>query len=368
MRAVIIGLIFAAVILAGGTAYLLRSYLTSQEAEFASRVPKAPTNSVMVAAADLPTGTVINAKNIEWQPWPKDAIQEGFLVQTPNDNPLNKITADKHVTRYAFTKGEPITEAKLYKSDDPGFLRGSLKPGMRAVAVKSSAESSASGFILPSDRVDILLTHGMVRRAMDQQVTEKPQTIIAMEHTSETILENLRVLAVDQKVNEFEGGAVVAKTVLLEVTPKQAEIINTAKNMGKLSLVLRSAEEPDKIDGEHPRRPFTTDVEVSPILSSFDELMSNPSGGYLTRGGDILPKGPQNADEYADGANQDAANAEPEPDWKPQPAPAPVPAYRAPVRKADKPKITVYRGAGASGTTETPGAANDAGVDEDAVQ
>ena len=366
MRVVIIGLIFAAVILAGGTAYLLRSYLTSQEAEFASMIPKTPTTSVMVAAADMPTGTVINAKNIEWQPWPEEAIQEGFLVQTKDSNPLGEITKDKHLTRHSFTKGEPIIMTKLYKSADPGFLRGALKPGMRAVAVKSSAETSASGFVLPGDRVDMLLTHSMIRRAMDQQVSdEEPKNILAFEHTSETILEDLRVLAVDQKVNEFEGGAVLAKTVLLEVTPKQAEIINAAKNMGKLSLSLRSAEEGEPRKG----RPFTTDIEVSPILSSFDALVSTDGGGgFRGFGGDIAPTDALNEDILDRPIGNDPLNAAPAPILQKKPVAAPTISRpkAAPARKA-KQKITVYRGGGATGTADTAGE-GDAAAQEDAIQ
>lgn len=370
MRAVVIGLIFAAVILAGGTAYLLRSYLTSQEAEFASRTPKAPTTQVMVAAIDMPTGTVINVKNIDWQPWPEEAIQEDFLAQTRDKNPLDGLLKDKHVTRRSFTKGEPITMAKLYKSDDPGFLRGTLSPGMRAVAVRSSAETSASGFVLPGDRVDIILTHQMIRRAMDQQVSEEPQSILAFEHTSETILEDLRVLAVDQKVNEFESGAVLAKTVLLEVTPKQVEIIHAAKNMGKLSLSLRSAE-----DGE-PRtgRPFTTDVEVSPILSSFENLMAGDNGGQ--RGSRFS----QSDDEFADGAGEDSLNEVPAPILAPAPQapltaskPAPQRARSMARTPTAKRKITVYRGAGGDGgdaadTLGTEGEEDEMEDEEDEIQ
>lgn len=368
MRVVVIGLVFAAVILAGGTAYLLRSYLTSQEAEFAAMIPKAPTTSVMVAGADMPTGTVINAKNIEWQPWPEDAIQEEFLVRRKGDNPLQKLVDEKHVTRFGILKGEPITKAKLYKSGDPGFLPGSLAPGMRAIAVKSNAEVSAGGFVLPGDRVDMVLTHKMVRRAMEQHVGEEPESIIALEYTSETILEDLRVLAVDQKVDEFETGAMVSKTVLLEVTPKQAEIINTAKNMGKLSLSLRAAEEGEPRTG----RPFTTDVEVSPLLSSFDKLVAGEDGGYRGFGGDVRPRGDyQTSDEYDDAMGSDAMNDEPAPIFRPKPAAkAPTLAQPSAPKSASTPtrrKITVYRGAGATAAAEAEDDLGDLGDAADEV-
>lgn len=354
MRVVIIGLIFAAVILAGGTAYMLRSYLSSQEAEFASRVPKAPTSNVMVAAVDMPTGTVINAKNIEWQPWPEDALQDSFLVKTRDANPLNDITKEKHVARRAFTKGEPIIMAKLYKGDDPGFLRGSLTPGMRAVAIKATAENTASGFVLPGDRIDVMLTHSMVRRALERQMGNQSE-VLALEHTSETIMQDLRVLAVDQKVNEFEGGAAIAKTVLLEVTPKQAEILNTAKNMGKLSLVLRSAETGPERDGPL----YTTDVEVSPVLSAIGGV---PYTGGGAAGGSSVGL---NADEMADGGDDDTVTAS-----APaiaEPVAAPVKPVYAPAPRSEKRKIKVYRGAGAVGDGTSVGNTT-GGAEEDAIQ
>jgi len=349
MRVVIIGLIFTAVILAGGTAYMLRSYLSSQEAEFASKIPKAPTSSVMVAAVDMPTGTPLNAKNIEWQPWPEDAIQDGFLVKTRDNDPLTKITKDKHVSRRAFTKGEPIVMSKLYKSDDPGFLRGSLSPGMRAVAVKSNAETSASGFILPGDHVDIMLTHSMVRRAMERQASNDGTDIVALEHTSETIMENLRVLAVDQKVSEFEGGAVVAKNVLLEVTPKQAEKLNTAKSMGKLSLILRSAEEGTPRNGPL----YTTDVEVSPILSAIGGI-SYESGGEMSPLDD--PERSDDDDIYTP-PKRVSKKAAPPPQQTGFTSSAP-----------QKRQITIYRGPGAAGDSGFADTGDETSADGELVE
>lgn len=306
MRIVIIGLVVVAIMLAGGTAYLLRSYISTEEAKIASQTAKAPTIKILVAGADIPAGTVVNDKNTDWMDWPEGDIPEGFLVKNQNLNPLIDITADKHVARRGFTKGEPITMSRLYASNDPGFLRGSLEPGMRAVAVRSSAETGASGFILPGDKVDVILTHNMV-----SQLVEKgggtPPGVGALEHTSETILEDLRVIAVDQKVSEFEGGAVLAKTVLLEMTPKQSEILNTARAMGTLTLVLRSAEEGEAA----PRERFTTDIEVSPILSSI-------AGGGAPGGGEGE-------------------------------ASIPLPTFSSTPPVEASPKITVYRGGQSTG-------------------
>ena len=179
-----------------------------------------------------------------------------------------------------------------------------------------------------------MLTHNLLRRAMERTGSTSDE-FIALEYTSETIMENLRVLAIDQNVSEFQGGAVLGKTVLLEVTPKQAEKLNTAKVMGTLYLVLRSAE-----TGEIANKTsFTTDVEVSPLLSSFKSFMSGTDpriGGQLGA----------SDDEIADGGGEDAVVIE-----APTPAPAPVvassPRYTpAPQASAPKRDITIYRGAG----------------------
>ncbi|MFC1673169.1 Flp pilus assembly protein CpaB [Pseudomonadota bacterium] len=315
MRVVIIGLIFAAVILAGGTAYLLRDYLSAQQAEIASQAPKAPTSSVMVAATDMPAGTVLNSNNIEWVPWPEDKVPDDYLEKTPDVDPLQDIEKDRHVVRRAMLKGEPVTMAKLYKSDSPGFLPGTLAPGMRAIAVRTSAVSAAAGFIMPGDRVDIMLSHTMVQNAMDQAGDTAGSNIVAFQFTSETIFKDLRVLAIDQRTNEFEGAAVVGKTVLLEVTPKQAEQINTAKSMGNLSLILRSAETGEPEYG----RGFSTDIEVSPMLSRFDALLSGGDGGFVGV------------------KNQPAAV--PTPSAAPMPRSTPAPRYQPPAKE-----IKIYRG------------------------
>jgi len=307
MRVVIIGLIFAAVMLAGGTAYLLRDYLSAQQAEIAAMAPKAPTLKVLVTAADMPLGTVVNTNNAVWVDWPEDGIQDGYLVKTDAADPLAQFEKEKFVTRRAFVKGEPITMARLYKASDPGFLRGALKPGMRAFAVRSSPETASAGFILPGDRVDIMLSHGMMSTVIQSKGLDPSVTAgLGLQHTTETIMKDLRVLAVDQQVSEFEGGAMLGKTVLLEVTPKQAELLSAAKAMGAITLVLRSAEtgEPDY------GRSFSTDVEVSPMLSNFSKFLEGNAPKSST----------------------------------PQAAVKAAPVYTPPRRMKKSSKITVYRG------------------------
>jgi len=330
MRVVIIGLVFAAIILAGGTAYLLRDYLSAKQAEFASQAPKAPTLKVLVAGADMPLGTVIGSENTQWLDWPEDGIQEGYLVQSKDTNILGNLKKDKHISRRSFVKGEPITMARLYKSKDPGYLRGALNPGMRAIAMRTSPESGAAGFILPGDSVDVMLTHTMLNDAVQRMDGASSYDFSSgMMHTSETILENLLVLAVDQNVNQFKEGAQLGKTLLLEVSPKNAEKLQTAKAMGQLSLVLRAAENNPT---DTKRAMYTTDVEVSPLLSNFEAFLNGPKAAPFTT--------------TSSTTSQTQAPAQPR-------ASAPAPTRRAPAPVFKKQKapqslppqpLTIYRG------------------------
>ncbi len=179
------------------------------------------------------------------------------------------------IVRRAISAGEPIVAGKIFKRDSPGFLAGSLAAGKRAATIAVDATSGISGFVFPGDYVDILLTHDNVRDAFKNDVktliddeTAAPPFIVRF--VSEVILKNLRVLAIDQKVDDFETQAQLAKHITLEVTIKQAERLATAKSMGKLSLVLRSLE-PDSDESDEPL--FTTDVEVSPLLSNIKEVL-----------------------------------------------------------------------------------------------
>ncbi len=310
MRVVIIGLIAAAVALAGGTVFLLRGYLSDQEASIASMAPKELSIMVLVAAVDMPAGTPVNGSNVTWQGWPENGIVDEYIIEVKDKDVVADLEKDVNVVRRAIAKGEPILTTKLFKQDTPGFLRGSLKPGMRALAVRSSAESASAGFILPGDKVDIMLTHTLIELAMKRRGADLDVKTPSLNLTSETIMRDVLVLAIDQKVNEFEGAALVGKTILLEVSPKQAEILTTARAMGVLSMVLRSLDEGDKGTGQS--RTYTTDIEVSPMLSSLESILA----------GEKVIK---------------------------EEAPAPVkPVVRAaPKRKSVK--INVYRGAGGEG-------------------
>ncbi len=179
---------------------------------------------VMVATADIPAGAFVRSDvHIAFADWPKGNITESMLTNA------NSKTADFSgaVARRAIQKGEPILKNLLVRSNEGGFMSAVLEPGARAVSLAVDSTSGNAGFIFPGDRVDLILTHSVTRQATQSRA-------------SETFIENVRVLAVDQMTDNPENKAMIAKTVTLEVSPKQAEEINLAKDLGKISLSLRS--------------------------------------------------------------------------------------------------------------------------------
>ncbi|GJD29464.1 hypothetical protein PMNALOAF_0697 [Methylobacterium adhaesivum] len=197
----------------------------------ASPPPVLPTTDVLVAAAELPLGQSIQAADLRWQPWPDQAIASGYITRTAQPKGLEDITGS--IVRSGFLLGEPIRPQKLARSDG-GFMAAILPAGMRAVAIvtDSRGSSSAGGFILPNDHVDL------IRTSRDEEATQAGGTETQV---SETVLTDIRVLAVGQIIQERNGSNVVTgETATLALTPAQAEIVTHAQKVGQISLSLRS--------------------------------------------------------------------------------------------------------------------------------
>ncbi|MFG1420703.1 Flp pilus assembly protein CpaB [Roseixanthobacter liquoris] len=185
---------------------------------------------VLVAAADLPQGHVILAKDLRWQIW-KQPLSPTLISRAEKPNATATLLGS--AVRGRFVAGEPILEEKLSRNQ-AGMLASMLPSGKRAVAIRISAESTAGGFILPNDRVDVI--QSAVRPSGAQG-----------EVWSRTLLRNIRVLAVDQQADGSKGMAVVGKTVTLEVDPPQVQVLVVAGQVaGSLSLALRSAADDDE--------------------------------------------------------------------------------------------------------------------------
>lgn len=260
-------LILAAVLIMAGTGLVARSWLAGQRAQMAAMpqaAPQAPIKKtyVLVAEADLPTGSFVKEENLTWQAWPDDKLHASYMVQetTKIEDLLGA------VVRRAIAAGEPISTSRILKPGDRGFLAAVLRPGYRAVAVRVDATSSISGLVFPGDRVDIMLTHSISNGESQRRATE-------------TVLTNVRVLAIDQKIDDTDESPKVGKNATLEVTPKQAEMLAVLGELGKLSFALRSLakdeEELERIanSGEPLEEPdpergktHTWDSEVSRLI------------------------------------------------------------------------------------------------------
>lgn len=267
-------------VIAVGTAMSLMGRIKQEKA------PQA-VSQVLIATADISAGSFVRADaHLKMSDWPKDAISPNMI--TPQTGKAQDF--DGSVARRAIEKGEPIVKNLLVKSNEGGFMSAVLEPGKRAVSISVDSTTGNAGFIFPGDRVDLILTHAVTRQTVQTRA-------------SETFVEDVRVLAVDQMLENPDNKAVLAKTVTLEVTPKQAEEINLAKDLGKISLSLRSlarnaeqskvisAAEPESIDdilraskaaeesagGFSDKQNLTRDTEVSKIISPLEA-----AGGEVT--------------------------------------------------------------------------------------
>lgn len=190
----------------------------------------AQSSLILVAAKDLAAGTVLKDSDVRWQSWPNESVDRRYIVKLGAGEEARNAFIGA-VVRQAFLSGEPMMANRVFRQEGAGMLAGILSPGMRAIGIQVSPQAAAGGFILPGDRVDVIVT-----MQISQSGAEDP----ARKSQSETVARNLRVLAVDQKLDDVQGAAQIYKTVTLEVTPKEAEGVLQAEKAGELSLALRS--------------------------------------------------------------------------------------------------------------------------------
>jgi pilus assembly protein CpaB len=227
-----IALLVGALVIAAVTAVMAKNMFTgaaAPQAAAAQAVPAGP--EVLVATKPLPVGTIIDADAFRYQPWPQGLVQDAYFVRGEEGADPQSLIGT--VVRTEIAAGQPITQGSLVRPGERGFLAAALGPGMRAVTVAVSATSGVAGFVFPGDRVDIVLSQEV------QGGGDGPPL-----HAAETIVRNIRVLAVDQRISaRDEDGNQVPQhisTVTLEATPKIAEKIAVAQTIGQLSLSLRS--------------------------------------------------------------------------------------------------------------------------------
>ncbi|MEY4556653.1 MAG: hypothetical protein RL093_1772 [Pseudomonadota bacterium] len=233
----------------------------------AAAVPVRPMARVLVAAKDLQPGQRLTESDLAWKDWPVDEVNPAFI--TDGTTPLPAAAAAEgaapaaarpegavasvtraatdlttggakadyvgSVVREPILAGEPIVGRKIVRAGDSGYMAAYLEPGMRAMAIRVTVETAAGGFILPGDRVDVLLTRETTMANMGAQEGDRSK------FASSTVMQNIKVLAIDQSTRAGDDEqAVVGATATLEVGPRDAEALALAKSEGELSLVLRS--------------------------------------------------------------------------------------------------------------------------------
>jgi pilus assembly protein CpaB len=227
-RIVVLGIAVAA----GGLAALLMAGGSEPPAPAPAAAPAAKLDlaNVLVAKKDIGIGQSISAADLGWQEWPAGSVSPQFIKRGDRADAIEQIAGS--ISRTPIASGEPIREAGLIKAKGSGYMAAILPSGMRAFSTEISAETGAGGFILPNDHVDVILS----RRDRD---AERATGVEA--HVSETILTDVRVLAIDQTVEDKNGQkVVVGKTATLELTQRQSETLALSRQLGTLTLALRS--------------------------------------------------------------------------------------------------------------------------------
>src|SRR3954468_22287936 len=221
---------------AGGVAaYLARGSDPTPPAEPAAQ--QLPTVDILVAKSDIGLGQSVKPDDLQWQAWPAATASSSFMRGADKAGAMKAVVGS--IARAPFIAGEPIREQKLVRADGSGFMAAILPTGMRAISTDISPETGAGGFILPNDRVDVILS----------KREKNPDRNLPDIVSSETILVNVRVLAIDQAPKEKEGQiTVVGKTATLEMKSEQAETLTRARQAGTLSLALRSIADANAVE------------------------------------------------------------------------------------------------------------------------
>jgi pilus assembly protein CpaB len=222
-RIIVLGL---ALVAASAAALVARSLMGGGTPKVEAKIgpPPIAMSEVLVAQSNIQPGLTLVPDMVKWQRWPASAVDSSFITHASAPNLADALKGT--VVRVPLYSGQPITTLAIVHGDAVGFMAAQLQPGMRAVSIVISVDSGAGGFILPNDRVDLMLT---------TKTNDAPPHVKV-----KTILGNVRVLAVDQTFKEDKSTkTVVGKTATLELTPAQAELVAAAQNTGMVSLSLR---------------------------------------------------------------------------------------------------------------------------------
>ncbi|WP_269714708.1 Flp pilus assembly protein CpaB [Caulobacter sp. NIBR2454] len=259
-----------AAIAALGAWFVMRMASRPADAPVAQTVagPSTPMTQVLVSTRELPIGTRLVAGDVTWRSWPADALNPAFITDGAAPAPVEKPSDAKKVAeaagqmlggggaaqalegavvRESIAAGEPILAGKIVRGGEGGFMAAVLRPGMRAVAVPISVQNGAGGFILPGDRVDVLQSREVEPAGLSLGSAPKAQ------FTADTVLANIRVLAIDQSPAAAKGAnTLIGAVATLEVSPPEAEALMRAKAQGDVVLALRPYADAGGSSGPRP--------------------------------------------------------------------------------------------------------------------
>lgn len=228
-------LLILVAIIAGGLAAFLATRGGDQPVEqpIVTEVVQQTSTKVLVAIQAIGVGERLSPEKLEWHDWPESALRPEYITSTAAPEAMTEMTGA--VARFEIFAGDPLRQDKLVRADQ-GYLSAVLEQGMRGVSIRVTPASGAGGFIVPNDRVDVILT------------TSGPNG-----QQSQPVLNNVKVLAIGQRLGEKgatgapadpenpRAEVFVADTIAtVEVNPDQADILINAAAVGQLSLTLRS--------------------------------------------------------------------------------------------------------------------------------
>jgi pilus assembly protein CpaB len=281
MRLLIICLVVLAVVGAGGVIILMKQFIdTRSQTQSVNAVMKGDgeeTIFVLVANTTLQPGTLVDGSTYRWQKWPNGAVGENYITSAIND-----ITAPKKISnskvRYTITKGTPITNEMVFQADAGGILSTLLKDDMRAISVSVRPPNGPVGLILPGDKVDIILTMEVGNLLPDYKPSKAitNNNLPPVKYSSETILQDINVIAIDQDIKVTETVEKPINTVTLELSIKDAEKLSVATSMGNINLSLRSV-----VNSNLPinYKSITSDISISDTLRVANKNQKVESNG-----------------------------------------------------------------------------------------
>jgi len=272
MRPIVIVLIVLALGTAGIAAFLVSQFLASQTPAPTSTATQTGTQNVLVAARDIVPGTILGPDDVRWEPWPENLIDQRFVVQPAQVENQAAGTDPQQdfidrVAKRSIMAGEPMSRDMVIKQGDSSVTAANIGKGMRAVTINVTPPQGVAGLVLPNDRVDVLMSVSV--RDIVGIVGWKD---VVLKYSAETIMKDLRVVAINQKLahDPKEGVAEPGNLVTLEVTPEQAERLLVSQQTGTLSLALRSLV--PGVNDHDKTQSFTMDVRASRALSSLVAL------------------------------------------------------------------------------------------------